>query len=153
MRTRFFCSLQSMHPHAGRFFVIVGSWGALLTLLFSAPASPLVQPRNIFGGNLLSAAVSILFNYLSVEEHLNVLPRWLAVALAPATSIAGMQFFGVSHPPAAAVSLILAGGNARITSTGWMFLLTPLLLGNIVAMLCASCINNLSSKRQYPMYW
>ena len=62
-------------------FVMVGSWGALLTLLFSAPASPLVQPRNIVGGNLVSCVVAILFSYLTAEEYLNVLPLWLAVAL------------------------------------------------------------------------
>lgn len=137
----------------GKYFIIIGSWGALMTLLFSAPASPLVQPRNIFGGNLLSATVAILFNYLSGADHLGILPKWIAVALAPATAIAGMQFFGVSHPPAGAVSLIFIGGSSKITSTGWAFLLLPLFLGNVIAILLASWINNLSAKRQYPLYW
>lgn len=137
----------------GQLLVILGSWGALMTLLFSAPASPLVQPRNVFGGNLISATVAILFYYLSGSEYLDVVPRWLALALAPATAISAMQFFGVSHPPAGAVSLIFITGSPTITGMQWAFLLCPLLLGNVVAILLASWINNLSSKRQYPMYW
>ena len=137
----------------GQILVILGSWGALMTLLFSAPASPLVQPRNILGGNLISATVAILFYYLSGSEYADAIPRWLALALAPATAISAMQFFGVSHPPAGAVSLIFISGPPKITGMQWYFLLCPLLLGNIIAVLMASWINNLSSKRQYPMYW
>lgn len=133
----------------GRLFVLVGSWGALLTLLFSAPASPLVQPRNIAGGNLVSFASALLWHVLS-ESHV---PKWLAVVLAPATAISGMQLLGVSHPPAGAVSLIFITGGPRITDPGWMFLAAPLALGNVVAVLLASLINNLSPKRQYPMFW
>ena len=124
-----------------------------MTLLFSAPASPLVQPRNILGGNLISATVAILFYYLSGNEYADAIPRWLALALAPATAISAMQFFGVSHPPAGAVSLIFISGPPKITGMQWYFLLCPLLLGNVIAVLMASWINNLSSKRQYPMYW
>ena len=137
----------------GQYVVILGSWGALMTLLFSAPASPLVQPRNIFGGNLVSASVAILFHYLSGEEYLGVVPLWLALAFAPATAISAMQFLGVSHPPAGAVSLLFIIGPPRITGMGWGFLLCPLLLGNVIAVLLASIVNNLSSRRQYPMYW
>ena len=43
--------------------------------------------------------------------------------------------------------------NATIVGMQWLFLLCPLLLGNIIAVMLASWINNLSSKRQYPMYW
>ena len=52
-----------------------------MTLLFSAPASPLVQPRNVFWGNLIAASIAILVHYLSAEEHLNLMPKWIAVAL------------------------------------------------------------------------
>ena len=38
--------------------ILVGSFGALMTLLYSAPASPLVQPRNVFFGNMVRSALS-----------------------------------------------------------------------------------------------
>ena len=50
--------------------------------------------------------MAILFHYLTGSEYLGVLPRWLALALAPATAISARQFFGVSHPPAGAGSLL-----------------------------------------------
>ena len=82
-----------------------------------------------------------------------VLPKWLAVALAPATAISAMQLFGVTHPPAGAVSLIFIGGGLKVTSMGWAFLLLPLALGNLISILLASWFINASPKRQYPMYW
>ena len=142
-----------LHLSGGQLVVMIASWGALMTLLFSAPASPLVQPRNVFGGNLISASVAIAFYYLSGAEYLDLVPQWLALALAPATAIGAMQFLGVSHPPAGAVSLLFITGPELITGMQWAFLLCPLLLGNVIAVLLASWINNLSSRRQYPMYW
>ena len=36
---------------------------------------------------------------------------------------------------------------------GWMFLLLPLLVANVVCLTMAIAFNNLSSKRQFPLYW
>ena len=132
---------------------LIGSLGALVTLLYSAPASPLVQPRNVFGGNLVSASVAILFYYASGPQFANAIPKWLAVAIVPATSIAAMQVLGLSHPPAGAASLIFISGSAKITEMGWMYLVTPLLIGNVTCFVCAVVINNLIKSRQYPIYW
>lgn len=84
----------------GSRFVILGSFGALMTLMYSAPGSPLVQPRNVFIGSTLSASIAIVLNYLSDPDHVDGIPDWLNVAIAPATSIAAMQICGVTHPPA-----------------------------------------------------
>ena len=61
----------------GRRFVLLGSFGALMTLLYSAPASPLVQPRNCVLGSTLSASIAIAFKYLSDPEYLQVIPDWM----------------------------------------------------------------------------
>merc|ERR1719382_219175 len=55
----------------GEYFIMLGSFGALLTLLFGAPASPLCQPRNIIVGTTYSALVAVCVRYLSAEEHLD----------------------------------------------------------------------------------
>ena len=104
-------------------------------------------------GCSLTATVAVLFHYLSGEGFLGVLPKWAAVALAPATAIALSQRCGVLHPPAGAASLIFVVGGARITDLGWMYLLTPLLVGNLVCCMMAMLVNNLSQKRQYPVFW
>lgn len=137
----------------GEYFVLVGSFGALLTLLFGATASPLCQPRNTIFGGIWSAAVAVAMRYLSGDDHLGVLPSWLAVALAPAVAIAGMLKLGVLHPPAGAASLIFIAGSRKITDLGFMYLLLPLLVGNLVCIAMAILFNNLNKKRQYPLFW
>ena len=101
----------------------------------------------------LSGSIAILFFYLSSPKYYDIIPQWIAVALVPATAIAAMQACGVSHPPAGAASLIFISGGAKLTNMGWMYLITPLLIGNIICVLCAMAINNLVKKRQYPVYW
>ena len=101
---------------------------------------------------MVSGSIAILFYYASAPQYANAIPNWVAVALAPATSIAAMQVCGVSHPPAGAASLIFISGGAKITSMGWMYLVTPLLFGNVICVVCAATINNLVKWRQYPIY-
>ena len=38
---------------------VIGSMGATSTLIFAAYESPLVQPRNLFGGHIISAFVGV----------------------------------------------------------------------------------------------
>lgn len=134
-------------------------------------------------GGLLSGSVSVLFYYLSGPAFLDVLPRaapdaqttvrsllsapltatalgvlqvlpkWIALALAPATAIALSQRAGVLHPPAGAAALIFISGGPAITDLGWMYLLLPLTAGNLLCCSMAALINNLSSNRQYPLFF
>lgn len=140
------------HYSDGKYRLMLGSFGALVTLLFGAPSSPLAQPRNTIFGGLLCASVSVLFYYLSGTAFAAFLPKWLAVALAPATAIALSQRFGVLHPPAGAAALIFVSSGATITDLGWMYLVLPLLAGNVFCVLMATAINNLSQSRQYPLF-
>ena len=77
-------------------------------------------------------------------------PMWLECALGPATAIALMHKLGVTHPPAAGVSLMLLS-SPQIAN--WRYIWTPLLAGNATCIVLAIAINNLSSRRQYPIYW
>eukprot|EP00961_Rhodomonas_salina_P084698 1137763-Rhodomonas_salina.2 len=57
--------------------LMLGSFGALATLLFGAPASPFAQPRMVLLGHLQSALIAVLVS------HPSSLPQSLArVALA-----------------------------------------------------------------------
>ena len=140
----------------GQYFLLLGSFGALMALQFGAPNSPLAQPRNALLGNSLAAAVAVVFRYLSGpnDEHCGCLPQWAVVALAPATAIALSQRVGLLHPPAGAASLIyVAAAPGKITSLGFMYLLMPLLVGNVFCCLMATAINNVSRARQYPLFY
>ena len=81
------------------------------------------------------------------------MPSWVRAALAPATAIAAMAFFGVLHPPAGAAALIFATATPAFASIKFMYLVLPLLVGNIVCIIMATLINNLIKKREYPLYW
>jgi hypothetical protein len=100
------------------FILMMGSFGALATLLYAAPASPFAQPRMVMMGHLVALIISISIDYfvinsltdgkptmvptnttgtyqLTAVEDVNdfsssaFLPKWLAVALVPALSISG----------------------------------------------------------------
>ena len=146
-------SKRTVDETDGRYFLMLGSFGALMALLFGAPNSPLAQPRNAILGCTLSGSISILFYYLSGPEFLGLLPKWLAQAFAPAAAIAISQRVNLLHPPAGAAALIFISGNDKIIDLGWMYLVLPLLAGNCLCVLVASVFNNAIPGRQYPVFW
>jgi hypothetical protein len=146
-------SLLTEHLSDGEHFLMLGSFGALMALQFGAPNSPLAQPRNAVLGCTLAGSISILVYYLSGPDFLGVLPKWAACAIAPATAIAICQRVNLLHPPAGAAALIFVSAPARVTSLGWMYLLLPLLLGNLFCCAMAMLVNNAAKERQYPVFW
>jgi hypothetical protein len=83
----------------------VGSFAAVATLMYAAPAAPLGKPWNMFYGHFLSIALTM------VVWHTCEAMGWspdLAVALSPSLSIGLMVQQKVPHPPAAAISWIFA---------------------------------------------
>ena len=105
---------------------------------FTAPAS---QPRNIIIGQILSLCVA------QVIGHAKHLELWLRQSVATSLAIAFMVKLGVTHPPAGAAALFFSSGNSSWTQVALM------LMGNVIAIICATLINNWSDKRQYPTFW
>lgn len=128
----------SVHTNAP---LIAAPFGATAVLVFAVPDSPLAQPRNIIGGNLLGAIVCILF-----VQSCGTAP-WV-MALAVATTIKLMQLTRTLHPPGGAVALVGVMSHAS-----WDFLLVPVLAGSIVIVLCTIAFNNLTPGRTYPQHW
>ncbi len=128
----------SVHTNAP---MIAAPFGATAVLVFAVPDSPLAQPRNIIGGNLLGAIVCIL-----MVQFWGTAP-WV-MALAVATTIKLMQLTRTLHPPGGAVALVGVMSNAS-----WDFLLAPVLAGSIVIVLCTIAFNNLAPGRTYPQHW
>jgi CBS-domain-containing membrane protein len=116
-------------------------FGATSVLIFGVPDSPLAQPRNVIGGNLVAALVSLTILHLFGSSP------W-AMGMAVATAIGMMQLTGTLHPPSGAVALVV-----MMTKASWQFLLTPALEGSIILVLCAVVFNNLAEERTYPKHW
>jgi CBS-domain-containing membrane protein len=112
-----------------------------MTLLYGLSAAPASQPRNIVLGQGLSMAIGICIGYADNLEN------WFRQSLSTSLSIAAMVELGVTHPPAGSVALLFATGQY-----GWGNLLF-IMVGNVIAILAATFINNLSDSRQFPSFW
>lgn len=121
--------------------LIAAPFGAAAVLLFAAPDSPLAQPRNCIVGNFLGGLVSLVMVHLFGSEP------WV-MALAVATAIKVMQLTKTLHPPGGAVALVGVMSQAQ-----WSFLLTPVLAGSVILVLCTFIFNNLMPGRSYPKHW
>ena len=102
------------------YVLMMGSFGALATLLYAAPASPFAQPRMVLLGHLVALVCSISVDYFVINDltdgnaatsvrdfsSTQFLPKWLALALVPALAISAMAKLGCINPPAAAASIM-----------------------------------------------
>ena len=78
----------------GDYAIILGPFGALLTLQFALTAAPAAQPRNSMYGFILSLMTSLLCKYLLFE--LAHVPQWIAAAIGVSLAIGGMSHSGSS---------------------------------------------------------
>lgn len=123
---------------------LIGSFGASCVLIFGATYSPLAQPRNLVGGHLLGAVIGVAVHKLLPDQ------LWLASALAVSLSIVSMQITKTLHPPAGATALIANIGSDKIVGLGFLYVLTPVLVGVAILLLTALVVNNIASTRSYP---
>lgn len=122
--------------------LVVAPFGASAVLLFGHPRSPLAQPRNIVGGNVIGALVSVLC------------VAWLGqgawvMGLAVAVTIALGQILRCLHPPAGAVALLGVLLHAKPA-----FVLTPILSGSLLLVAMAVAFHTLQpASGAYPHHW
>ncbi len=122
--------------------LLVGSFGAAAVLLFAAPHSPLSQPRNLLGGQVLSALVGVaVFQAVPIA--------WLAPGLAVALAICLMQLSSTLHPPGGATALIAVIGSDSIHDLGFVYVFTPIGVGTLILFVIALAIGQVSG-RPYP---
>ena len=78
----------------------------------------------------------------------------LACAVAVAFAIMLMDITVTLHPPAGATALIAVLGPAPIHDLGYMYVLSPVMLGATIMTCVAVLGNNLVGQRRYPKrYW
>lgn len=122
----------------------LGTFGALLALLFCLPAAPAAQPPNVLIGEVLSVSVAIILGYIPESF-------WTSetkISVTTAFSVGLMSKLGVPNPPATGSAVFFAE-NAEL---GWRNL-AWFLVGDLIVVIVAALLNNLSTKRQYPSYW
>jgi CBS-domain-containing membrane protein len=88
--------------------IIIASFGASAVLIYGAVDSPLAQPRNLFGGHIISAIVGVCITRLFVLDpaymgHLENRAfhpaTFINGGLSMATAFLAMQITGTTHPP------------------------------------------------------
>ncbi|CAN5247698.1 hypothetical protein BH10PSE9_BH10PSE9_11190 [soil metagenome] len=118
--------------------LIIAPFGASCFLLFTLPASPLAQPRNVIGGHIISALVGIIV--LAVLG-----PSSLSMAVGVGLAIAAMRLTGTLHPPAGADPIVVIAAAAP-----WWFFAVPVGIGAVILVGCAAAWHRLVSGAQYP---
>ena len=113
-------------------------------LIFGAIQSPLAQPRNFIGGQVLSAIIGVtIFKFLP-----DIL--WITAPLAVSTSIIVMQMTKTLHPPGGATALIAVIGTDRLKDLGYWYVISPVLTGTLILFVTALIFNNMTKHRTYP---
>jgi CBS-domain-containing membrane protein len=118
--------------------LIIAPFGASCVLLFTVPASPLAQPRNVIAGHVISAIVGLL-----VVALLGHSP--LAIAVGVGLAIAVMRLTGTVHPPAGANPIVVA-----LIGAPWWFFAAPAGLGAAILVLVAILYHRTVTKLPYP---
>lgn len=136
--------------------MVIGSFAASAVLLFSVPAAPLAQPRNLVVGHTLSAIVGVTIRILIVQDACggsSIPCLWSSAALAVSLAIVVMEFTGSVHPPGGATAFIAVLAEGKLQSEGYLFVLFPALIGALIMLVVALITNNLFPERCYPQYW
>lgn len=121
--------------------LVLGSFGASCVLTFGFPDVAFSQPRNVFGGHVLSSLIGLTCLTLFGAT-------WWSVAIAVGTAISVMMLTRTTHPPAGSNPVII-----YLMKPAWSFLLFPTAFGALVLVLVALLYNNLSRESRYPKYW
>jgi len=123
-----------------QYSLVLGPFGALMTLQYGLTAAPASQPRNAVLGQVIALSIALGMTYTKLETNVR---RSLGTALA----ISAMTRLGITHPPAGAAALIFTGGGYNWGHLGIM------LAGNVLAIFSATVINDMNATRQYPTFW
>lgn len=122
--------------------VLVAPVEATAVLLFAVPASPLVQPWPILGGNVISAAVGV-----TVARF--VPDMWLAAGVAVGSATLIMSVLRCLHPPGGASAIFAVIGSEAVTSAGYMSALVPVGLNSLLLVLTGWLFHRISG-HSYP---
>lgn len=122
--------------------LVVAPIGASAVLIFAVPASPLAQPWQVIGGNMISACVGLAVAWAVPNAA-------LAAALAVGLAIAVMSLTRSLHPPGGAVALTAALGGPAAAKWGLLFPLVPVGINSLALVALGIAFHTLA-RRSYP---
>jgi len=131
--------------------LLVGAFGAMSVIVFSAYKAPVAQPYNVVVGNTLGgiAGVAVFKSMEAAGIHSMV---WFGAGLSVSLTIVLQELTASVHPPGGATALIYVC-TPPVQAMGWKYVLCPSLLGAVIMVLVACATNNLAPDRTYPQYW
>lgn len=138
--------IQSVHFEGNDAVYLIGSFGASSVLVYGIIQSPFSQPRNLVGGHVISAFVGVTVHKLAPDII------WIAAPLAVSFSIVFMQLTKTLHPPGGATALIAIIGSDKIKDLGYMYVISPVLVGVLILLFIALIFNNMTTNRYYPTH-
>ncbi|UFU05424.1 HPP family protein [Ruania halotolerans] len=119
--------------------LLIPPMAASMALVAGAPTLPLAQPRNVIGGQLVSAVVGIGVGAVSHS-------LW-AAAIAGGLALGAMLATRTSHSPAAATAVI-----GTLAPSGQVsFVLCAGLAATV--LVAAGLVRSTVEGRAYPTYW
>jgi CBS-domain-containing membrane protein len=119
--------------------MMLAPMAASAALIFGLPESPLSQPAQVIGGHMVAAFIGLLAITYLPHNH------WV-LAFTVACSIAALGLLRLTHPPAAATTMVIL-----MTHPTWMFLLTPVLSGAVTLVVVAFIAHKLPPRSPYPL--
>ncbi|CCO47212.1 putative INOSINE-5-MONOPHOSPHATE DEHYDROGENASE RELATED protein [Vibrio nigripulchritudo SOn1] len=113
--------------------MVMAPFGATAVLVFGVPNSPLAQPKNVILGHLITAFIGVVFS-----QYMDVTP--ITLGIATGLGVTAMLVTKTTHPPAGANPILI-----MLSGQGWLFLLTPVLVGSVFIVLMAKGLESLKS--------
>ncbi|MFH7005304.1 HPP family protein [Flavobacterium bizetiae] len=138
--------VQSIHFSGNDAVYLIGSFGASSVLVYGIIQSPFSQPRNLVGGHVISAFIGVTVHKLAPDII------WIAAPLAVSLAIIAMQITKTLHPPGGATALIAVIGTEKVKALGYIYVISPVLVGTLILLLTALIFNNMTSTRSYPSH-
>ena len=128
--------------------LIIAAFGASAVVLYGCPQAAIAQPRNLFGGSIISAFIGVLMAHL-----LPAAPVWLAGMLAVCAALFVMSLTGTMHPPGGAIAFIAVAGPPEIRHLGFLYALYPVASGVFLMFVVTCMTRRLAGYRDYPQRW
>ena len=120
--------------------LLIPPLAASMALIVGAPKLPLAQPRNVIGGQVLSATTGAVVGLFGHS-------LWLG-ALAGAVALAAMTVCRMPHSPAAATAVI---GATSTAVPGWEFVLLAG-VASLILVIVGFATNRGNGVRDHPVY-
>jgi len=131
--------------------LLVGAFGAMSVIIFSAWKVPFAQPKNAIIGNCIGGLTGVcvydLMGSAGLSEYI-----WLGAALSVALTITLQELTNTVHPPGGATALLFVIVPV-LHKFKFAYVVTPSLLGTVILVLVGCITNNLVSQRHYPQFW